>query len=85
MQCLNSCFFTDLPNILNIFQNGNYFKAYPTTIMTSGVIYTLSQINTRSAIRPSIFLNTNLASLSKWLNSIVCYSGMHHLKCQKVL
>ena len=45
MQSVNFCFCTDLPDMLKIFRNGSIFNAYPTTMMTSGVIYTLSQFN----------------------------------------
>ena len=38
-------FFTDLPYILKIFRNGSNFNAYPITMMTCGVFYTLSQFN----------------------------------------
>ena len=38
-------FFTDLPYMLKIYRNGSNFNVYATTMMTSGVIYTLSQFN----------------------------------------
>ena len=37
--------FTDLPYILKIFGNGSNFNVHSATMMTSGVIYTLSQFN----------------------------------------
>ena len=39
------CFFTDLPCMLKIFRNESNFNAYPTTMVTGGVIYTLLQFN----------------------------------------
>ena len=51
-------FFTDLPHTLKIFRNESNFNAYPTTMMTSGVIYTLSQFN--DANRTGILNNSGI-------------------------
>ena len=44
------------------------------------VVFVIATI-TRSAICPSVFSNSPLASLSKWLCSSGCYSATRPLKC----
>ena len=65
--------FTDLPYMLKIFRNGSNFNAYPTTMMTSGVIYTLSQFN--DANRTGLLNNSGILLMntnSEYVLRFVC-------------